>query len=42
MWRAVSEGAPFLSGRTMIMAGHSARQLVVYPSPGGTKRRAKR
>jgi 5-methylphenazine-1-carboxylate 1-monooxygenase len=31
MWRAVTEGAPFLSGRTMIMAGHSARRIVVYP-----------
>jgi 2-polyprenyl-6-methoxyphenol hydroxylase-like FAD-dependent oxidoreductase len=31
IWRAVTEGAPFLSGRTMIMAGHSARQVVVYP-----------
>src|SRR5262245_50562872 len=31
MWRAVTEGAPFLSGRTMIAAGHSARRVVVYP-----------
>jgi 5-methylphenazine-1-carboxylate 1-monooxygenase len=31
MWRAVTESAPFLSGRTMIIAGHFARQLVVYP-----------
>jgi 2-polyprenyl-6-methoxyphenol hydroxylase-like FAD-dependent oxidoreductase len=31
MWRAVTEGAPFLSGRTMIMAGPSARQMIVYP-----------
>jgi 5-methylphenazine-1-carboxylate 1-monooxygenase len=31
MWRAVTEGAPFLSGRTMVMAGHSGRQMVVYP-----------
>jgi 5-methylphenazine-1-carboxylate 1-monooxygenase len=29
MWRAVSEGEPFLSGRTMIIAGHPARQIVV-------------
>ena len=25
MWRAVTEGTPFLSGRTMVMAGQSAR-----------------
>jgi 2-polyprenyl-6-methoxyphenol hydroxylase-like FAD-dependent oxidoreductase len=25
MWRAVTEGAPFPSGRTMVMAGHAAR-----------------
>ena len=31
MWRAVTEGRPFLSGRTMIMAGHFARRVVVYP-----------
>ena len=31
MWRGVTEGAPFLGGRTMIMAGHFARRMVVYP-----------
>jgi 5-methylphenazine-1-carboxylate 1-monooxygenase len=31
MWRAVTEGAPFLSGHTMIMAGHFGRRIVVYP-----------
>jgi 5-methylphenazine-1-carboxylate 1-monooxygenase len=31
MWRAVTAGQPFLSGRTMIMAGHFARRIVVYP-----------
>jgi 5-methylphenazine-1-carboxylate 1-monooxygenase len=31
MWRAVTEGAPFLAGRTMVMAGHFARLVVVYP-----------
>src|SRR5262245_49902202 len=31
MWRAVTEGAPFLSGRTMLMAGHFGRRMVVYP-----------
>jgi 2-polyprenyl-6-methoxyphenol hydroxylase-like FAD-dependent oxidoreductase len=31
MWRAVTEGAPFLSGRTMIMVGPSGHMMVVYP-----------
>jgi 2-polyprenyl-6-methoxyphenol hydroxylase-like FAD-dependent oxidoreductase len=31
MYRAVTEGAPFLSGRTMIAAGYSGRAIVVYP-----------
>jgi 2-polyprenyl-6-methoxyphenol hydroxylase-like FAD-dependent oxidoreductase len=31
MWRAVTESEPFLGGRTMIMAGHFARRVVVYP-----------
>jgi 2-polyprenyl-6-methoxyphenol hydroxylase-like FAD-dependent oxidoreductase len=31
MWRGMTEGAPFLSGRTMIMAGHFGRRVVVYP-----------
>jgi len=31
MYRGVTEGAPFLSGRTMIMAGHFSRRVVVYP-----------
>jgi 2-polyprenyl-6-methoxyphenol hydroxylase-like FAD-dependent oxidoreductase len=31
MWRAVTEGVPFLSGRTMIVAGSFGRRVVVYP-----------
>jgi 2-polyprenyl-6-methoxyphenol hydroxylase-like FAD-dependent oxidoreductase len=31
MWRAVTVGKPFLSGRTMFMAGHFAQRVVVYP-----------
>ncbi|MCB9147881.1 MAG: flavin-dependent oxidoreductase [Caldilineaceae bacterium] len=31
LWRAVSEGAPFLGGRTMIMAGHQHQKFVCYP-----------
>lgn len=39
MWRGVTEAEPFLSGRSMFMAGHFARRVVVYPisaaTPGG-------
>jgi 2-polyprenyl-6-methoxyphenol hydroxylase-like FAD-dependent oxidoreductase len=31
LWRGVTEGAPFLSGRTMVAAGYWARQVVIYP-----------
>jgi len=31
MWRGVTPGEPFLTGRTMIMAGHFGRRMVVYP-----------
>ncbi len=31
MWRGVTVGQPFLSGRTMIMAGSFHRRVVVYP-----------
>ncbi len=31
MWRGVTIGPPFLSGRTMMMAGHFRRRVVVYP-----------
>jgi 5-methylphenazine-1-carboxylate 1-monooxygenase len=31
MWRGVTYAQPFLSGRTMIMAGSFARRVVVYP-----------
>lgn len=31
LWRAAIEDAPFLTGRTMIMAGHENQKLVVYP-----------
>jgi 5-methylphenazine-1-carboxylate 1-monooxygenase len=40
LWRGVTHGAPFLTGRSMIMAGHSEHKFVCYPigpSPrGGT------
>lgn len=31
LWRAVSEAPPFLSGRSMIMAGHANQKFVAYP-----------
>lgn len=31
LWRATSEGAPFLDGRTMIMAGYQHEKFVCYP-----------
>ena len=31
LWRAVSEGRPFLDGRTMIMAGFQHEKFVCYP-----------
>ena len=31
MWRGITEGKPFLSGRTMMMAGYFQRRVVIYP-----------
>ena len=31
LWRGVTEGEPFLDGRTMIMAGHETQKFVAYP-----------
>ncbi len=31
LWRGVTEGQPFLSGRSMIMAGHEFQKFVCYP-----------
>jgi 2-polyprenyl-6-methoxyphenol hydroxylase-like FAD-dependent oxidoreductase len=31
LWRATTEGAPFLDGRTMIMAGYQHEKFVCYP-----------
>jgi 2-polyprenyl-6-methoxyphenol hydroxylase-like FAD-dependent oxidoreductase len=30
-WRGVTEGAPFLDGRSMFMAGHSDQKFIGYP-----------
>jgi 2-polyprenyl-6-methoxyphenol hydroxylase-like FAD-dependent oxidoreductase len=39
LWRAVAEGAPFLGGRTMIMAGHQNQKFVCYPISRAHERR---
>jgi 2-polyprenyl-6-methoxyphenol hydroxylase-like FAD-dependent oxidoreductase len=31
LWRGVTEAAPFMSGRSMIMAGHEFQKFVAYP-----------
>jgi 2-polyprenyl-6-methoxyphenol hydroxylase-like FAD-dependent oxidoreductase len=31
LWRAITEAPPFLSGRSMIMAGYADRKFVAYP-----------
>ncbi len=31
MWRGVSEGTPFLTGRSMVQAGHHRQKFVCYP-----------
>ena len=31
LWRGMTYGAPFLSGRTMALAGHEAQKFVCYP-----------
>lgn len=41
LWRAALESAPFLSGRSMIMAGHEKQKLVVYPISEEARRRGR-
>jgi 2-polyprenyl-6-methoxyphenol hydroxylase-like FAD-dependent oxidoreductase len=31
LWRGVTDAAPFLTGRSMIMAGHAGQKFVAYP-----------
>ena len=31
LWRAITEGEPYLDGRTMFMAGHQDQKFVCYP-----------
>jgi len=35
MWRGISRVRPFFDGRTMIMAGHRDKKVVVYPVDAG-------
>ena len=41
LWRAVTEGRPFLTGRSMIMAGHANQKFVAYPICPDTAARGK-
>ena len=43
LWRGVTEADPFLTGRTMIMAGHEVLKFVCYPilAPGLRARAAR-
>ena len=41
LWRGVTDGAPFLSGRTMIMAGHETLKFVCYPIDNAATERGK-
>jgi 5-methylphenazine-1-carboxylate 1-monooxygenase len=34
LWRAITAGAPFLTGRSMFMAGHARQKFVAYPITG--------
>lgn len=36
LWRGTSLAAPFLSGRSMIMAGHMGQKFVAYPISGAS------
>ena len=39
LWRGVTEADPFLTGRSMIMAGHANQKFVAYPiGPGSSGR----
>lgn len=31
LWRAMTKGAPYLTGRSMVMAGHANQKFVCYP-----------
>ena len=41
LWHGVTDGAPFLSGRTMIMAGHETLKFVCYPIDNAATERGK-
>jgi len=41
LWRGVVEAAPFLGGRSMVMAGHNTLKAVVYPISAEAESRGK-
>jgi 2-polyprenyl-6-methoxyphenol hydroxylase-like FAD-dependent oxidoreductase len=41
LWRGITESEPFLSGRTMIMAGHEKLKFVCYPIDSAASARGK-
>ncbi len=41
LWRGVTEAEPFLTGRSMIMAGHAEQKFVAYPICSQTARRGR-
>src|SRR5690606_27452511 len=34
LWRGITEAGPYLTGRSMIMAGHADQKFVAYPITG--------
>src|SRR5690625_6155595 len=41
LWRGVTYGAPFLTGKSMIMAGHQDQKFVAYPIDLNTSEKGK-
>lgn len=41
LWRGVTEAEPFLTGRTMIMAGFAAQKFVAYPISAAAAKRGR-
>jgi 5-methylphenazine-1-carboxylate 1-monooxygenase len=41
LWRGVTEAEPFLTGRSMIMAGHAEQKFVAYPICSQTAKRGR-
>jgi len=41
LWRGITDGEPFLGGRTMIMAGHETLKFVCYPIDNAASQRSR-